>query len=167
MRHFRGNITLRHGYRIMGKEIEHKYLVKDESWRQYVVSSDKFIQAYISHRKDGIVRLRISEHKAYITIKGRTVDCERGEWEYEIPVTDAQEMMAHKVYEGGYLEKRRYYVIYEGFKWEIDVFEGRHKGLILAEIELPDKQTEFIIPPFIGEEVSQDPQYFNSNLNKL
>ena len=150
----------------MAKEIERKFLVKNDEWRKFVVSSENFLQAYISHRVNGIVRLRITDTKAFITIKGRTKGIERHEWEYEIPVSDAREMLENRIYQGKYIEKTRYIVNCDGYCWEVDVFHGRHEGLILAEIEIPEADHNLALPSFIGKEVSHDPRYFNSNLNK-
>ena len=151
----------------MAKEIERKFLIADDSWKKYVIKSEKYIQAYISHRPDGIVRLRMSNDKAYLTVKGRTTGIERHEWEYELPFSDAMEMLHAGVCEGGYIEKTRHIIDYRGHTWEVDEFHGRHEGLLLAEIELSSPKTEIDLPPFIGREVSHDPHYFNSNLNKL
>lgn len=149
----------------MAIEIERKFLVKDDSWKQYVVKSTRFIQAYLSHRPEGTVRLRILEDKAFLTVKGKTAGIKRPEWEYEIPIEDAIRMFDSKVYEGEYLEKTRNIVVYKGAVWEVDVFHGRHDGLVLAEIELEDTEIYPELPPFVGREVSDDPRYFNSNLN--
>lgn len=148
------------------KEIERKFLVTNDSWRPYVTRTTHFIQAYLSHRPEGIVRLRICNDNAFLTIKGKTTGIERHEWEYPIPLNDALEMMNNKVYEGKFIEKTRYIVETNGLKWEIDEFHGRHEGLILAEIELPDSNVQIELPNFVGKEVSNDPRYFNSNLNK-
>lgn len=150
----------------MAKEIERKFLVANDGWKAYVTGRKHFLQAYLSHRPEGIVRLRICDNVAYLTVKGKTIGIERCEWEYTIPLKDAYEMLKHRVYEGKYLEKTRYIVEYRGETWEIDEFHGRHEGLVLAEIELPSTEYVLDIPPFIGKEVSHDPRYFNSNLNK-
>lgn len=150
----------------MSKEIERKFLVNNDSWKNYVVGMEHLIQAYITHRINGTVRLRICDTKAFITIKGRTKGIERHEWEYEIPIEDAREMLANRIYQGKYIEKTRYYLNFNGYRWEIDVFHGRHEGLVMAEIELPDSYHVLQLPSFIGKEVSHDPRYFNSNLNR-
>ena len=150
----------------MAQEIERKFLLANDSWKEHVVSSTRMIQAYLSHRPEGIVRLRLCGEKAYLTIKGMTIGIKRNEWEYEIPVTDAYEMLDDKVYEGSYLEKTRYIVEYMGHKWEIDEFHGRLQGLVTAEIELDCADKDIPLPPFIGKEVSHDPRYFNSSLNR-
>lgn len=150
----------------MGKEIERKFLVANDCWKNHIERKYNFLQAYISHRREGIVRLRICDNKAYLTIKGITIGIERHEWEYEIPITDALEMLHNNICEGDYLEKTRYIVKYEGYTWEIDEFHGKLEGLVLAEIELNCSQDCPPLPLFIGEEVSGNPKYFNSVLNK-
>lgn len=132
-----------------------------------MVKTVHLVQAYISHRHDGIVRVRIhNDMEARLTVKGRTTGIERHEWEYEIPVADAKEMIARGVTEGGCIDKTRHIVKYNGATWEIDEFHGRHEGLVVAEIELPEADYPLDIPPFIGREVSHDPRYFNSTLNQ-
>ena len=150
----------------MAKEVERKFLVANDSWKDLVSESIDILQAYISHRVEGTVRLRLANNKAYLTLKGRTNGIERHEWEYEIPFKDGSEMIENKIYEGDYISKTRNFVRYENLNWEVDVFHGSLEGLILAEIELPDSDTPIELPPFIGEEVSGDPRYFNSNLLK-
>ena len=147
----------------MGKEIERKFLVKDQSFMSMAVSVDRIEQGYISLRPGGTVRVRIKNDRAYLTVKGLNKGAVRDEWEYEIPMTDAREMV-DRVTEGTVIKKCRYNVDYEGHKWEIDVFEGVHQGLILAEIELENEITSFAIPPFIGDEVTGNPQYYYSVL---
>lgn len=151
----------------MAFEIERKFLLANDSWKSYVVSSSHLVQAYISHRHEGVVRLRIVDDAvARLTIKGKTDGIQRHEWEYDIPVQDAHNMIAQGVIEGDYIEKTRHTVEYDGFMWEIDIFHGRHEGLMLAEIELPSADAPIALPPFIGREVSHDPRYFNSALNR-
>lgn len=150
----------------MAAEIERKFLVANDSWRDMARASMNITQAYISHRPDGIVRLRLTDSKAWLTVKGRTRGISRNEWEYEIPIEDAREMIDHHIYEGSYLSKTRYLVDYKGRTWEIDEFHKGLKGLVLAEVELPSVETEVELPPFIGEEVSGNPEYYNSNLMK-
>lgn len=150
----------------MGKEIERKFLVKDQSFKSLATTVDRIEQGYISLRPGGTVRVRIKNERAFITVKGLNNGAVRDEWEYEIPNSDALEMM-NRVTEGTVIKKCRYDVDYEGHKWEIDVFEGVHQGLILAEIELENENATFVKPPFIGEEVTGDPQYYNSVLSGM
>ncbi len=148
----------------MAKEIERKFLVCNDSYRDMATIRIPILQGYISRRPEGTVRVRIFGDKAYITVKGKNRGCIRSEWEYEIPIADAQAMLA-EVTEGSILEKERLVVPYQGHQWEIDVFHGRFEGLVTAEIELPDEYETFETPSFIGEEVTGDPRYFNSNLS--
>lgn len=143
----------------MAKEIERKFLVTDQKYRELSTSHSLIIQTYISVNPDSTVRLRIIDSKAYITIKTRNVGAVRNEWEYEIPLNDAKEMITTTAVTP-IIEKTRYLV--NG--WEIDEFHGCLEGLTVAEIELNDENQLFEIPPFIGEEVTHDPRYFNSSL---
>ena len=149
----------------MGKEIERKFLVTNDTWKELSVDSHEIVQAYLSHRKEAIVRLRCMDNNAFITIKGLTSDIERNEWEYSISYDDAIEMIESGMCEGEILYKTRHIVTYRNKTWEIDVFKGNLSGLILAEIELDNKNEIIDMPPFIGEEVSNNPAYFNSNLS--
>ncbi|MDE7370103.1 MAG: CYTH domain-containing protein [Muribaculaceae bacterium] len=150
----------------MGKEIERKFLVKDQSFMSMAVSVDRIEQGYISLRPGGTVRVRIKNDRAFITVKGLNNGAVRDEWEYEIPYSDALEMI-NRVTEGTVIKKCRYNVDYEGHKWEIDVFEGVYQGLILAEVELESADAPIEIPPFIGDEVTGNPQYYNSVLSGM
>lgn len=151
----------------MGIEIEHKYKVKDMSFLSLAIDSKHIVQGYFKTGKGLTVRIRCSDNRAYLTIKGKPPkgSLARPEYEYEIPMRDAREML--NLFCGTVtLEKTRYYVPYAGFTWEVDVFEGRHKGLVLAEIELPSEDTEFDLPVWAGEDVSADKHYTNGYLAK-
>lgn len=143
----------------MAKEIERKFLVTDQTYRELSASHSLIIQTYISVNPDSTVRLRIIDSKAYITIKTRNVGAVRNEWEYKIPLNDAKEMIATTAVTP-IIEKTRYSVN----SWEIDEFHGCLEGLTVAEIELNDENQLFEIPPFIGAEVTHDSRYFNSSL---
>lgn len=145
------------------KEIERKYLVRDMSFREMATERRHIEQGYLSRKPEATVRVRIADDKAYITVKGRNEGAVRDEWEYQIPVDDAR-LMLERCSEGAAIAKTRYVVPYAGFTWEVDVFEGALQGLIVAEIELPDADAVFAVPPFVGDEVTGDPRYFNSNL---
>ncbi len=148
----------------MAKEIERKFLVKGDNWRKLAKGS-VYRQGYIATQKEATVRVRIVGNQGYLTIKGPSVKYSRSEFEYPIPIEDAQEML-DKLCDRPIIEKIRYKIEYGGLIWEIDEFEGINKGLILAEIELSDETQQIELPPWIGEEVSEDPKYFNSNLVK-
>lgn len=147
----------------MAKETERKFLVTDDSYKSLATSACHIIQGYISRRKEGTVRVRIKDDKAYLTVKGTTEGITRNEWEYEIPAKDAREMLSHSC-EGACLSKIRHIVPYNGFIWEVDEFLGTLAPLVIAEVELPSSCTRPPLPPFIGQEVSGNPAYYNSNL---
>lgn len=147
----------------MAKEIERKFLVINDS---FVTMAEKVIhieQGYISHRPEGTVRVRIKAEKGYITVKSKNVGASRDEWEYEIPVLDAKDML-ETVCEGNIIIKDRYIVFYDNRTWEIDVFHGNNEGLTVAEVELKNAEEIITLPPFAGEEVTGNAKYYNSNL---
>ena len=147
----------------MAKEIERKFLVINDS---FVKMSEKVIhieKGYISHRPEGTVRVRIKADKGYITIKSKNEGASRDEWEYEIPVHDAKQML-DTVCEGNIIIKDRHIVSYGNHTWEIDVFHGKNEGLTVAEVELKNADENITLPPFIGEEVTGNAKYYNSNL---
>ena len=148
----------------MAKEIERKFLVNNTSFIQQAISSTRIRQTYLSDNPDATVRLRIKDDSAFLTVKGRNKGVIRDEWEYPIPLTDAVEM-AERLTGGFSIDKTRYIVDFEGWKWEIDCFHGRHDGLIVAEIEMPSADCCPPLPSFIGREVSGDPRYYNSVLS--
>lgn len=150
----------------MAKEIERKFLVKDQSFMSMAGKVDRIEQGYVSLRPGGTVRVRIKNDRAYLTVKGLNKGAVRDEWEYEIPMTDAREMV-DRVTEGIVIKKLRYNVDFQGRKWEVDVFEGVHQGLILAEVELESADAPIELPPFIGDEVTGNPQYYNSVLSGM
>lgn len=147
-------------------EIERKYLVQGESYKQMAVAHHHICQGYISREKTGTVRVRITDDKAYLTIKGKPAvgHFARYEWEKEIDVAEAQELM--KLCQGSIIDKTRWIVLAkeEGLKWEVDEFHGKHEGLVLAEIELESEEQVVELPSFIGKEVTDDPQYYNANM---
>jgi CYTH domain-containing protein len=149
----------------MAKEIERKFLVKGDSWRKLGVGS-VYCQGYIATQKAVTVRVRIANNKGYLTIKGASVNYSRSEFEYEIPVADAQEML-DTLCDRPLIEKVRYKIEWGGLIWEVDEFAGENQGLILAEVELSDEAQQIELPEWIGEEVSTNPKYFNSNLAKF
>lgn len=146
----------------MAIEIEKKFLLKYLPEDQ--LCEPEFIcQGYIVNKKNIVVRLRLAGDKAFITIKGPTVNCSRKEYEYPLPVDDAKEMITLFCQEN-LVEKKRYKINYKGFIWEIDQFTGKNQGLTLAEIELASEDQRFEKPDWIGKEVSSDSRYYNSNL---
>lgn len=146
----------------MAKEIERKFLVKPAAWEPQVAGT-KIRQGYLSSLKERVVRVRTKGTKAFLTIKGITKGITRSEFEYEIPVDDA-DLLLTNLCEQPLVEKTRYKETHNGHEWEIDVFFGANEGLVVAEVELTDENEKIEIPIWIGEEVSSDPRYFNSNL---
>ena len=149
----------------MAKEIELKFLVTDRTFVNIATSHSRIRQCYLSDSPDATVRIRLKDDNAYITVKGRNHGCVRDEWEYEIPAQDALEMAEHLSH-GLAIDKTRYIVPYKGYVWEVDEFHGNHEGLIIAEVEMPSANCTPELPPFIGKEVTGDPQYYNSSLAK-
>jgi len=147
----------------MGKEIERKFLVKDHSFKDAASSCKAYRQGYISTHPGRIIRVRTDGEKGYLALKGPSHDAARLEYEYEIPLADAEEMLA-VMCEKPLIEKRRYIVFHEGMTWEVDVFEGENRGLCIAEIELEREDQEFTLPSWAGPEVTGDPRYYNANL---
>ncbi len=146
----------------MATETERKFLVDPGKWTP-CVKGTQLKQAYLSLAPNPTVRIRIAEDKAFLTIKGRSETISRPEFEYEIPVADASEMLKLAISEP--VEKIRYEVMHQGCLWEVDVFSGKNNGLILAEIELESEDQNFTIPDWILEEVSYDGRYYNSFLS--
>lgn len=147
----------------MAKEIERKYLVSGDEWRSGVSSSSRFSQAYIASGKDRSVRVRIMDgERARLTIKiGRDLFA-REEFEYDIPVSEAQEMTRHAL--GVVLDKTRYHVPHGDHVWEVDVYAGTYSGLVVAEVEIADEKDRPLIPDWIGQEVTGDRRYSNANM---
>ncbi len=145
----------------MPLEIERKFLTTSDAFRT-LAKPGRLVQAYLSIGETAVVRLRISDRGAWITVKGSRSGISRAEFEYAVPVADAEMMLKLSPY--AIIEKNRYRIPYGGFVWEVDEFLGLNQGLVIAEIELPDEAAIFEKPQWIGEEVSQDPRYQNSNL---
>lgn len=146
----------------MGKEIELKFLVKGDSWRAQA-HGKRYRQGYLSTVKERTVRIRVAGDQGYVTIKGITVGAARAEYEYEIPLADANEML-DTLCQRPIVEKTRYRLPQDDIVWEIDAFEGDNRGLIVAEVELKDEHQNYPKPDWLGQEVTGDPRYFNANL---
>ena len=149
----------------MGIEIERKFLLKDDSWRDHADAGTEYRQAYLVGSKAASVRVRIEGDEARLNIKSATLGITRQEYEYTIPMDDAHDLL-NELCEQPVIEKTRYHVMHEGHEWEIDVFKGDNDGLVVAEIELPSADAAFEKPPWAGEEVSEDPRYYNVSLVK-
>lgn len=144
----------------MAREIERKFLVTGEGWREAVERRAHYRQGYLASDKFCSIRVRVSDSEAFLNIKSATLGIQRQEYEYPIPLADAQEIL-DGLCEGPLIEKTRHYVRHGGHLWEVDVFEGDNAGLVVAEIELEHEDEAFERPPWIGEEVSHDPRYYN------
>ena len=145
----------------MGVEVERKFLVESEAWRSDADGGTVLAQGYLSDHPDRVVRVRLAGDQGTLTIKGRGEDpAVRPEFEYPVPIDDALALLAMCPTS---LTKRRHRAPAGGtLTWEIDVFEGRHAGLVLAEIELPSPDTLFDRPAWLGPEVTDDPSYSNA-----
>lgn len=149
----------------MANETERKFLVKSE-FRHLAVKGIKIIQAYLSIDNDKTIRLRIAGSNAFITIKGRPLknSITRNEWEVQISLKDAEEMM--NICLPGRIFKTRYFIPSGKHTFEVDVFHEKNEGLIIAEIELGSDDEQFEKPDWLGEEVTGKPEYYNANLIK-
>ncbi len=145
----------------MRTEIERKFLVREGDWRE--AGAKTYRQGYLSTVKERTVRVRTIDDKAFLTIKGETVGATRREYEYEIPLEEAKELL-DQLCERPLIEKKRYKLEHGGLTWEIDVFFGDNEGLIFAEVELESEDQVFEKPEWVGEEVTADPRYYNDNL---
>ena len=146
----------------MATEIERKYLIKEDLLK-LPTEGNQIVQGYLWSEKEKSMRIRITNNKSFLTIKTGTNPLSRLEYEYEIPMTDAEELI-HQCDKT--IKKTRFSVVEAGMNWEIDVFEGENKGLIVAEIELTSKDQEFEKPEWLKLEVTQDKRYLNVNLVK-
>ena len=146
----------------MGVEIERKFLV-NETLLPELTNGYTIMQGYIQTVDHTTVRIRIRDKEAFLTIKGKSQGASRLEFEYPIPLNDAQEMLTNLCHTS-LIEKTRYLVEHEGHTWEVDLFDGSNKGLIIAEIELESEDEEFSLPAWVTKEVTDDVRYFNSNL---
>jgi adenylate cyclase len=148
----------------MAQEIERKFLVAGTSWKDGATGT-LIRQGYLSSTKERTLRVRIAGGKAFLTIKGVNRGITRTEFEYPIPVADAETILV-ALCERPLIEKTRWVVVFEGFTWEVDEFHGENAGLVVAEVELPTAETKPALPPWVREEVSLDPRYLNANLVK-
>ena len=144
----------------MGIEIERKFLVQGDGWK--TSPGLLYRQGYLNRDKARTVRVRMAGDAAFLTVKGVSVGATRAEFEYPIPVADATALLA--LCDGPLIEKTRYRVRVEGTLWEVDAFAGDNAGLVVAEVELAAEDQPFVRPNWLGDEVTHDPRYFNSNL---
>ncbi|MEN8786648.1 MAG: CYTH domain-containing protein [Flavobacteriales bacterium] len=146
----------------MGLEIEKKFLIKNDNWKQFVSEEKEITQGYLNANPNRTVRVRIAGKRGFLTIKSKSKGSVRSEFEYEIPIEDATELI--ELCEKPILSKTRFIVKFENHKWEIDVFEKENKGLVVAEIELSKEDEFFLTPDWIGKEVTEETKYYNSQL---
>jgi len=149
----------------MPLEIERKFLVTNGSWRACADAGVKIAQGYFGSPEKASIRIRIQGDTANINIKSARLGISRHEYEYPIPLEDAEHMLA-ELCVGPSIEKVRYHCDVDGHIWEIDVFEGDNAGLIVAEIELGSEDETFTVPDWAGDDVSHDPRYYNVSLLK-
>ncbi|MBF0401852.1 MAG: CYTH domain-containing protein [Magnetococcales bacterium] len=154
----------------MAKEIERRFLVQKALWqaigRPAACGFDAIRQGFLSTVKERVVRVRVVGERGILTIKGLTRGFSKVEFEYDIPLADAQSLL-DELCEHPLIEKVRYRVEHGGVLWEVDEFSGENKGLLLAEVELADEQQPVELPVWVGQEVSSDVRYFNSNLSVM
>ncbi|MBR5860877.1 MAG: CYTH domain-containing protein [Bacteroidaceae bacterium] len=151
----------------MAIEIERKFLVNDESYKEMAFKSDRIAQGYICRQGGNSTRVRVRGDKGYLTIKGPSIDggLSRFEWEKEIPASEAWELM--KLCPTPIIDKTRYLVEFEDHVFEVDEFYGDNEGLVVAEVELSAIDEEFKKPPFLGKEVTGEGKYYNSSLSRF
>lgn len=144
-------------------EVERKFLIRDDGWRAAADDGIVIRQGYLTNEQGLSVRVRQKGDKGYLTIKAGRDARSRYEYEYEIPLADAQELLSRHA-QGGTLDKRRHHVRHGGHVWEIDVFAGQNQGLLIAEVELKSADENVDIPAWAGPEVTGDPRFFNAYL---
>lgn len=150
----------------MGIEIERKYLIAGDAWRDLVTSSQLLRQGYLTAGSGVTVRVRtVDDSIGYLTIKSGGSALARAEFEYEVPIADARQMLGYV--RGAQIEKLRYLLDLPGGDWVVDEFQGRHAGLLIAEVELESPTGKLDLPDWLGDEVTGDPQYYNSSLAML
>lgn len=147
----------------MAVEIERKFLVEQDTWRAQVESEARIMQGYLANSEDVTVRARVKGDQAFLTIKGASRGVARSEFEYSIPVEDAEDMLRELAVSPP-VDKVRYRVRVGGHVWDLDVFSGENAGLVMAEVELGAEDEAFEMPDWAGQEVSSDPRYYNVNL---
>ena len=148
------------GAQALAREIERKFLVKNDAWRRHAAVPVRMRQGYLNKNGPGSIRVRVAGDQAALNIKSATLGVSRAEFEYAIPLSDAQYILDSLCLKP-LIEKTRYKIEDAGHLWEIDVFEGDNAGLVVAEIELETLEEAFHVPDWAGAEVSHDPRYYN------
>jgi adenylate cyclase len=147
----------------MKQEIEHKYLVREELWNTLEKPAGiRIKQGYLTHQPELTVRVRIKGDRGFLTLKGPSHNASRLEYEYTIPLNDAEDLLASFTHRC--IDKIRYEIMHAGKCWEVDEFLGDNRGLLLAEIELEDPAESYSLPPWVENNVTEDPRYYNSYL---
>jgi adenylate cyclase len=149
----------------MAVEIERKYLVINDKWKGAVESESAMKQGYLATVDNASIRIRVANGKAFLNIKSATLGIRRSEYEYEIPLQDGEEMLANLT-AGAVIDKVRYKVRCGDHLWDLDLFHGDNRGLVVAEVELDAEDETFEIPEWVGAEVSGDAKYYNASLVK-
>jgi len=149
----------------MAIEIERKFRVIDDGWRAAVGSSTLLRQGYLANTRRASIRVRVAGEAAVLSVKAMTPGRARAEFEADIAAADAHQMLSD-LCEGPLIEKWRHIVIHAGDRWEIDEFLGDNAGLVIAELELEFEQQDFARPAWLGEEVTDDPRYYNFRLSQ-
>ena len=149
----------------MATEIERKFTLKNDLWRQNINNSQRYVQGYLAGNEQSSIRIRIAGDKANINIKSATLGIFRQEYEYPVPLEDAEKMLAD-LCQKPLIDKVRHLVEHAGKTWEIDEFSGENAGLIVAEIELDDIDETIDLPEWADEDVSHDKRYYNVSLIK-
>ncbi len=143
----------------MAMEIERKFLLTNDDWRQDIEKSIDMIQGYLGGNDKSSIRIRIDDESANLNIKGKTIGIQRKEFDYPIPLDEARELM--QLCDQPLIEKTRHIVRHGEHIWEIDEFESENKGLIVAEVELNNAEEALALPDWIGDEVTNDVRYYN------
>ena len=147
----------------MGKEIERKFLVKGSQYKDQAIKEIRIQQGYLSSHPERVVRIRITDNQAFITIKGKG-EISRFEWEKEITFKEGEELI--KLSEPGIIDKTRFLVPSESHMFEVDEFYGENEGLVIAEVELKSENETFVLPNWLGKEVTGIQKYYNAHLKK-
>jgi len=147
----------------MAIEIERKFLVVDDAWRIAAAPGVRFLQGYLANSGRNSIRVRVGGNQAWLNLKSATPGVSRREFEYPVPVADAEEILETLCLRP-WIDKTRYLVEHQGHRWEVDVFAAENHGLVVAEIELGAEDERFERPAWLGEEVSGDPRYYNARL---
>lgn len=146
----------------MAREIERTFLVKNYNFKEMATETIVILQGYLNRDPERTVRVRLANDRGYITVKGKNHGMTRHEFEYEIPLDDARQILS--LCTGKILDKTRYVVPYEGHVWEVDEYNGELRGLVVTEVELEREDEKVELPSFVGKEVTGDPRYYNSQL---